>query len=560
MLRGHLDIVNLHEVAGWAQDDAQPNTPLSLIVTVNGELAGRVLANRHRADLEEAGVGTGRHSFEFQFPASLSPFDKHVIRICRETDGDDLPQSPVTLHPNTVFDASAMQGVAEFLQRSGTDHDIESKIDFLVGQVDALLQQRANRDSQRVERKRYRQWIQRWRASPQQNGTAGCVGGSAPRHDVRRALVIDDWIPRRDRDAGSLAVLSHMRSLLRLGFEVTFTPAAEFALQDLQHDDLKEIGISCACPPYYGSVEEVLRRQAGEFDVVYMHRVSNATKYSELVRSYVPKARRIYSVADLHHVRFARQSVAEDRPELLVRSQQFRFAEHVAAIWADAVITHSTVEAEALRKLVGPNKVHRVLWSTAIKPSTVSFAQRHGVAFIGDFGHEPNLDAVRWLISEIMPLVRKTNPKIECLLVGSNMPEHLRKLCGDGVIALGHVKSLVEIFDRVRLTVAPLTYGAGIKGKVIESLAAEVPCICTPIAAEGLELPRDLSACLAENAEKFAAAICTLHDNESTNAECGVIGARYVRGAFSEAALDEAMRLVLGPALLPPIGEVVARL
>jgi O-antigen biosynthesis protein len=76
-----------------------------------------------------------------------------------------------------------------------------------------------------------------------------------------------------------------------------------------------------------------------------------------------------------------------------------------------------------------------------------------------------------------MPLVRKRDSQIECLLVGSEMPESLSRLCVDGVVAIGHVERLSEIFDRVRLTVAPLSYGAGVKGKVIESLAAGIPCI-----------------------------------------------------------------------------------
>ena len=96
-------------------------------------------------------------------------------------------------------------------------------------------------------------------------------------------------------------------------------------------------------------------------------------------------------------------------------------------------------------------------------------------AFIGGYGHPPNLDAARWLISEIMPLVRQRDPALECLLVGGGLPEGVRQRCGDGVAALGLVEDLGEIFDRIRLTVAPLRFGAGIKGKVIDSLAAGVP-------------------------------------------------------------------------------------
>ena len=90
----------------------------------------------------------------------------------------------------------------------------------------------------------------------------------------------------------------------------------------------------------------MLRRQEGQFDLIYLHRVSNAIKYGELARYHNPKARQVFSVADLHHLRYARQSEAEGRPELVALSRRTRFVEFVAAVSADAVITHSAQEAE----------------------------------------------------------------------------------------------------------------------------------------------------------------------------------------------------------------------
>jgi len=134
------------------------------------------------------------------------------------------------------------------------------------------------------------------------------------------------------------------------------------------------------------------------------------------------------------------------------------------------------------------------------------------------------------------------------LLVGNDMPEQLRRLCKDGVVAIGYVEDLAEIFDRVRLTVAPLTYGAGVKGKVIDSLGAGLPCVGTPIAAEGLDLPETLQACIAESADALAALICNLHDNEQANEACGRAGIEYVKTAFSNERLDAGIRRVFGPA------------
>jgi len=343
MLKGSLDVVDSRKVEGWAQDNAQPDVPVSLLVTVNDELVGRILANRYCRDLEEAGVGSGRHGFELQFAKRLAPFEKHLVRVVRELDSADLAQSPVTLEPTQAFDAEAQDSLSDIIQRSGTDRDITAKIDVLANHIEVLLQRLADHDSGRAERNNYSQLLQRWRRAPASPAETALI----PRAQLR-ALVIDDRIPRSDRDAGSIAILSHIQSLQRLGYDVVFAAATDFAAAGQDAAALDAIGVTCCRGPYYGSIEEVLRRQAGQFDLIYLHRVSNAAKYGELARYHNPNARQIFSVADLHHLRYARQADAEGRLELVALSRRMRFVEYVSAVLANSVITHSTQEAEAL--------------------------------------------------------------------------------------------------------------------------------------------------------------------------------------------------------------------
>src|SRR6202012_2024268 len=123
------------------------------------------------------------------------------------------------------------------------------------------------------------------------------------------------FVPNAGRDAGSVAILSHMRAVAALGYEVSF--AATRAMEDT--DKLAALaeseGIACFGMPFYYAVEDLLKRQAGTFDVVYLHRIINARAYLALVQLYHPKARIIYSVADLHHLRLARQGEIQQRPE-----------------------------------------------------------------------------------------------------------------------------------------------------------------------------------------------------------------------------------------------------
>jgi len=176
--------------------------------------------------------------------------------------------------------------------------------------------------------------------------------------------------------------------------------------------------IAACAAPHYSCVEDVLWRQAGTFDLIYLHRLTNADRYLSLARRYNPQARTIYSVADLHHLRVARQAHVEARPELLALSRRIAASEITAARRADLVLTHSPVEAELLGREIGGAKVHVVPFSVRRRPLHSPFAKRHGMAIIGGYGHPPNADAVHHLISDVLPLVWQEDPAITCKVVG----------------------------------------------------------------------------------------------------------------------------------------------
>jgi glycosyltransferase involved in cell wall biosynthesis len=403
----------------------------------------------------------------------------------------------------------------------------------MLAQAEKLRQQHAEADGQRAERQAFRQVHRR-------SGPAA-ISITDP---GRRALVVDARMPNSARDAGSRAILSHMRALQRLGYAVAFVAAEDMTRGAC--DELEGQGIGCYGAPLYGSVEDVLRRQGDCFDVVYLHRADIAARYLALARAYAPRARILYSVADLHHVRLERQAAIEERPELIAASQRMLVTECTAAWSADAVITHSADEAELLRRLVPGANVHRVPWDVPVRAGSVPFADRHGVAFIGGYDHDPNRDAARWLVEAVMPLVWQTDPWMVCLLTGSAMPASIRGLAGPRVEAIGDVADLgSEVFDRVRLTVAPLRYGAGVKGKVLDSFAAGVPCVMSETAAEGLALPPALAALVGRDPAELAALICRLHATREDHDMAAAAGIELVRRDCGADAVTEALRTAI---------------
>ena len=529
---GNIERADRQGVQGWVRDEADPSSPVSLVVSVDDEVVSRVLANVYRQDLEQAGFGNGRHGFLLKLEG-LPPTSTHTVRVSREDDSTDVPGSPIVIPATLRFDAEMRDHLATMLADAETDEELSERAAFLAQQADRLLQLRADRRSNRPDRTGHRQFRARWSGR----------GGAAEPERPQRVLVIDDTTPNANRDAGSQAVISHIRSLQRLGYAVVFAPANMDGGPDVVA--LESMGVACCCAPWSGSVEEVLRREAGGFALVYLHRGGNA-RYLPLIRHFQPSARVVYSVADLHHLRLARQAEVEQRPELTEASQRVRAAELSAARFADSVITHSSHEAALLKRDLPDAKIHVVPWHVPVRPTTVPWSERRGLAFIGSYGHAPNLDAAWWLIQEVMPLVRAEDDSIECLLVGSNMPDSLKAAGAPGIQPVGRIENLPSLFDSVRLTAAPLAFGAGVKGKVLDSLAAGVPCACTPIAAEGMDLPDDLLGTVAPDAAGLAKVILRLHRDEAFNRTCSASGLAYVTAALSEERLDTSMRTALG--------------
>jgi hypothetical protein len=531
---GLLDNATRDTIEGWAHDDDHPGTPVALQVLDNGLPIARLLANRYRSDLREAGIGTGRHGFLFDIPGGLSPLSNHVISVRRERDGADVAGSPIVIVAADSFDSALETSVARAIDSLASESDQRRVLSFMAAQADRLRQHHADHQGQRAERQAYRRALR---------GTGQTAAGTDP---GRRALVIDLRFPVAGRDAGSQAILSHMRALQCLGYAVSFIAADEItgSSQALLSD-----GITICGAPFHASVEDVLRRHTDTFDVVYLHRVAIASRYLNLVRDHCPGARILYSVADLHHVRLARQAALEDRPDLLAESERLRFAEYSAAWSADAVVTHSADEAAVLSRVVSPAKIHCVAWAIPTRPTVVPFAERCGVAFIGGYQHTPNVDAAYWLAEVVMPLVWRINPTIGCVLVGSDMPEAVRRLAAPNIMPIGHVADLADgVFDRVRLTVAPLRYGAGLKGKILESLAAGVPCVMSEVAAEGLALPPFLRELVGTDAATLAASICRMHDEETANRTASAAGMALISQTFTADAILADLRLAIaGP-------------
>ncbi|CAI9122247.1 Hint domain-containing protein [Brytella acorum] len=547
--QGFLDHASRNRIVGWARDPDHGPEPVTVQIFDNGQCIAQILANTYRGDLAAAGFDGGRFAFDILLPGGLSPLSRHVIQVFRAHDGAELVGSPAVIEAADSFDADLVTSVARAVDGLASGQERARVLSFLLAQAEQLRQKEADAVTGREAHARRRRLGRRF-------GPGGVEMYDGSDQPVRRALVIDEQLPDVTRDAGSCAIMSHMRALQALGFAVSFVAASEMDSRQgtAIRQALEAEGIMCWHAPFYASVEDVLRKQSGSFDVVYLHRISSASRYMALTRQHQKSAYVIYSVADLHHVRLERQAAFEERPELLAEARQLRLAECSAAWLADAVITHSLEEEATLRRLVPTATVHQVPWTVGLPNCTGQSVGRQGVLFLGHYGHAPNVDAAQWLVRDIMPQIWAEQPDITCILAGSAMPETVRRLADERVEVVGYVADLEALFRRVMVSVAPLRFGAGIKGKVLESLGHGVPCVMNDMAAEGIMLPGELHALQTTgDAASIARRILQLHGDRTEYERLSLAGVSMIRDQHGMEPVINGLRAAIGVEHLPAV-------
>ena len=392
-----------------------------------------------------------------------------------------------------------------------------------------------------------RKFFSRWKETLE----AHALNGVLPEREKDRGagfrvLFVDETTPTPREDAGSGAAVTHMQVLQSLGGKVTFVPADNMTHLGAASTALQDMGVEFLHHPYFWSVEEVLRKRPDEFDLIYLHRYNTAVRHMPVCQALAPRARIAYNVADLHFLRYEREHAlglpgAKSEAEIA----EVRARELQALRASDVVIVHSEIE-QAILAEQGIDHAIVVPWVIHTAAGARPPEQRRGIYFIGGFRHGPNADAVTWFVEEIWPLVLKAVPNEFFGIVGSHMPDSVRALERHrGVRCLGFVDDLGPLLAEARLTVAPLRFGAGLKGKVALSMAHGVPCVGTSVAYEGFAgQDPDLNQ-VADDPKAMAKRIGNLMVDAARWRKASQAAIAHIQDNFSMEAVTRALRPVV---------------
>jgi len=374
---------------------------------------------------------------------------------------------------------------------------------------------------------------QRWAETIADYGIADSKCLPVHRSSKGTILVIDARTPMPDRDSGSMDTFQYLRILKSYGYHVIFAP------ENLVHvghysAELQRIGVQVLYAPYWVSFDQILSATGASLDYVLIYRAPVAATVYDLVRSRAPQAKIIFDTVDLHFLRLEREAELTGDKEKKLSAKRMKKIELDLIRKADATIVLSQFEMGLLKELVPDAKLFEIpIVRETPPPSINAFEQRRDVVFVGGFEHIPNVDAVQWFVAEVMPRLQARGFSGQFVIVGSNMPAEIKALARPGIVVRGFVADLEEFFSEIRLSVAPLRYGAGLKGKVISSLSYGVPVVATTVAVEGGGFANGINILVADKPDELADAIIRIHENNELWDLLSSAGYKHFKDNFS---------------------------
>jgi len=323
-------------------------------------------------------------------------------------------------------------------------------------------------------------------------------------------------IPEYDKDSGSNRLKEIIDAYVEIGFHVSLiVKFTYFENKYIEYFQRKGVNVFYEHKKYT-SIEKYLEKQKLNPSIVWFYSPDVFIKYYKVAKKYCQNAKLVYDMVDIHHLRIQRSiEVESKRASLRKKYLKYKKIETQAAKIADYVIAISGFEENYMKQFCEESKlkiISNIHYPKIDINKTLDFEKRKDIIFIGST-HTPNIDAVRFLYNEIMPLVWNEIPDLNVNIIG-NIIDQVSDIKDSRFIFRGYVPDIEDYFISNKLMVAPLRYGAGIKGKIGQSFEYYLPVVTTSIGAEGMNLINYKNALIDDSSEDFAKSIISLYTDK----------------------------------------------
>ncbi len=381
---------------------------------------------------------------------------------------------------------------------------------------------------------------------------------SAWRPSSRNILVVEIRIPTPDVQSSGVRIAAILDLMREMGFGVTYVsdrepPEYRWIFDEVNVELAKRLPQLEAQGTHviFGFDRAVahLKEWGAYYEAAFVCYPDLMLQYAAPIRLYSPRATLLYDTVDLHGVRYRRAAELSGDVELCRQADRYARIEEVNFVAADRIVAITPEEAAIVKSSVPNTPVEIIpnIHDDAAQHHTVPGpAGREGVLFIGHYLHTPNADAAAYLVREIIPALQSLIGNVPVWLVGSSPTPEIKALGSGAVRVTGYVPDVIPFFDRARVFVAPLRFGAGMKGKIGQSMSLGLPVVTTSIGAEGFDLRTGEHAMLAETVDEFVAAIARLYRDDELWRAMSSAARRHIADRFSREAVRPALERLLG--------------
>ena len=358
-------------------------------------------------------------------------------------------------------------------------------------------------------------------------------------------FAVDNTIPMYDISAGDRNTYQYYETMADMGYNLKIV-GDDYMRQEPYASYLEAQGIEVVAADGGGEVEyRTFLRDNGRFiDAAYLNRPNNLAKYAPAIQKYTD-ARIVYCCHDLHFLRELREHELNGNKKEAQRVREYAKEEIARMDIADVIFDVSAYEKSILdphlkhaRVEVNPIFIYR-----EFPEFMENFDQRKDLLFVGSFKHPANLDGVDWLCKEIMPVVLQAMPDVKLHLVGAHPTPEIKALANDNIIVHGFLTDdeLADMYRSCRLSIVPLRFGAGVKGKVLEAMYHGLPIVSTSIGTEGIV---DIEQCIenTDGTEAFANKVIELYPDIEKLTKMGRNNWRYVQDHLGVEPAQELFR------------------
>ncbi|WP_134699064.1 glycosyltransferase [Ammoniphilus sp. YIM 78166] len=352
--------------------------------------------------------------------------------------------------------------------------------------------------------------------------------------------------PDFDKSTASRMAFHYLTLFVKMDLNVIYAGEA-FKRREPYTSILEKMGVEVLCGNSdEKNINEWIKRNAEYIDYAYLIFPFIAQKHINVLRNHT-KAKIIYNGCDLFFLREQRNYELLKDPKMLESASKWKSMEMKLIREADVNHTLSTYEKKIVRKLFPEKKVRIVpvfIYDKNQDDSQIkSYMKREGLLFVGTFKHKPNVDGILWFVKNVFPYILRKVSDIKFFIVGSNPPKEIKSLESENIIVTGHVSDqrLESFYKNCRVVVAPLRFGAGVKGKIVEAMRYQVPVVTTRIGAEGFRKIENFIK-VALNEKEFAIDVIKLYKQKKLWVKASMRTNRYINKYFSVNAAKKQMR------------------